>query len=230
MTIQGRCSRSPRSRPIVGSAVAMIVWSRAARSIASRTPRMIVRISAVAQAAPVRGDRDRCWSIGFPIAAGRGAVRARGEIAPAARRRAVCGRAPRSRALSLRHVPPLSGPPAGKAAMRVRLRMIVAARWLFLVQCLAPRTRLTLAQARRIALAAQGFAEPPPGAADGAPSRPRAAAQPPAPDRFGQRAGAGPLHAAVLAARRLRPGPARGGRLSAAQRAASSNTGATRPP
>jgi hypothetical protein len=31
---------------MVGSAVAMMVWSRAARNMASRTPRMIVRISA----------------------------------------------------------------------------------------------------------------------------------------------------------------------------------------
>src|SRR5690242_723678 len=44
--IQERCSTEPRLRPIVGKAVATMVWSSAPRNIASMIPKTMRRISA----------------------------------------------------------------------------------------------------------------------------------------------------------------------------------------
>ena len=46
MTTHDRLSKSPKRRPMVGSAVAMMVWFSAARNAVSISPKKMVRTSA----------------------------------------------------------------------------------------------------------------------------------------------------------------------------------------
>ena len=64
---QGKFSKSPKSRPMVGSAVATIVWFSAARNMARPIPKMIRRTSA--------------WSSGGGGGSGFGGDRRRGKAA-----------------------------------------------------------------------------------------------------------------------------------------------------
>ena len=96
-------------------------------------------------------------------------------------------------------------------------------RWLWLSSGVTTRSR---AQARRIALAAQGFLDPRHTTPTMRTFAPHPGAHRRAPGRLGQRAAAGALHAAVLADGALRRRPADAGRR-AASRAGWSSTGRT---
>ena len=63
MTIQDRCAAPPRSRTIVGRAVATMVWSSAASSIASIKPPKIVQIARDERSREygLSADASSCW-------------------------------------------------------------------------------------------------------------------------------------------------------------------------
>ncbi len=74
VTTQDRSSRLLKCRPMVGSAVATMVWSSAPRNIVSMMPMTMVRISGCVSAlAAVFGAPVLAWALGFSVRSSMGA-------------------------------------------------------------------------------------------------------------------------------------------------------------